>query len=189
MMATYAATLPSFEGAIPEAFYARLVPAAKRPGNWTIATPKSVYEVGPTTDAIQQDEWLQMTRLRIASVLALKDGWNGPGSTAISRLLAFRAERVLEAAMRSVRDPLPPYVVPCADGSLQLEWRTASTRFEFYFEVDGVMSAWAQNRESGYEVEADGAAATDLLRRWSTRLSGRSAQHDQSPLQTALSAA
>lgn len=130
------------------------------------------YIATPSPRATEhQPQWLQLTRHRIGVLLRLKAGWSGPGSTAIDRLLAFRAARTLEAAMKGCRAPVAPFVVPAADGSLQLEWRTEATRFEFYFEVDGSMSAWAQNRESGYEVEAEGLGATELLRKWSSRLS------------------
>jgi len=154
------------------------IPEGRTLGASSQDDPWALYKVKEEAENLQQPEWLRLVRRRIGVVLSLRSGWDGVGSPAIDRLLAFRAERTLESALRGCRDPVAPFVVPSSDGSIQFEWRAESTRFEFYFDAGGGMSAWAQNRESGYEVEADGVDAIELLRRWSSRLR---AKVDKSP--------
>lgn len=84
--------------------------------------------------------------------------------------------------MEGVTSPSAPYIVPCADGSLQLEWHLKSTELELYFEKDGSLSAWVHNRETGNEIDAEGAAARELFFRWAPELSENIAEHPAQPI-------
>lgn len=115
-------------------------------------------------------DWLKTSRQRFGAALALPDGWDGPASYSVSREVAFYAERLTEFALQSVDQPLAPYVVPLPDGGLQVEWHSVTTEIEVYFDNEGNVSAWAHNRQTGFEVEKEGVAAVQLLKRWAQRL-------------------
>lgn len=62
-----------------------------------------------------------------------------------------------------------PAIVPIGDGGVQAEWYSPTERFEIYFEADGEIAAWTENRVTGVEFEAEGTEAVQLLLDWASR--------------------
>ena len=145
----------------------------------TFEWAKRPLEQGPSTlselarKGGQQAEtasWKKIVARRFADVSMLKTGWDGPASIAIAPNAIATAERLLDVAFRAVEFPAAPSVVPCGDGSVQLEWRLNDTRFELEIELDGQVGAWVLDRPSGISAERTGAAAIQLFLSWAQRL-------------------
>lgn len=113
---------------------------------------------------------IRTMRTRFAALRALRDGWDGSASVAPDRAIMARAASILEHALRDRPGVDAPAIVPVADGGLQAEWYTAAHRFEIYFEADGEVAAWSENRGTGVEYEAEGAEAEHMLVQWAARL-------------------
>ncbi len=114
--------------------------------------------------------WQEVAASRLDRLRAYVQGWDGPASLPISHDALARGGRLLALAFENLAHPAPPAAVPCADGSLQLEWWLTDTRFELSIEANGATYAWAQNRLTGEETEAEGKDATNLLFGWARRL-------------------
>ena len=106
---------------------------------------------------------------RFSSIRALARGWDGPGSEPILDEVIERAIRALQYAQGVSPSEVTLEVVPCANGSLQLELHDRAHRFEIHFEVDGATEAWWHNRKASTELEAEGDEALKLLARWAVR--------------------
>jgi hypothetical protein len=117
-----------------------------------------------------EPNWRATASARFGKALALQDGWAGQKSKAVCPRVASIAHRLLELAMKRLDQPIAPFVIPLAAGGLQLEWHTERVQLEVYFESEGTMSAWACDRDSGFEVEAEGREARDLFLRWAVLL-------------------
>ena len=115
-------------------------------------------------------DWLTVASSRLERLRSYGAGWDGPASRAISPYALTRAGHVLTFAFDGVPFPAPPRAVPCADGSLQLEWWLTDTCFEIYVACDGSMTAWAEDRVTGQELEREGSEAINLLLQWARRL-------------------
>ena len=105
-----------------------------------------------------------------AAMRALVDGWDGPASAAPSPALIARAAAMLSFALKDLSFVEAPAIVPVADGGLQAEWYSPTYRFEFYFEPDGDVAAWSENRETRVEMENEGSDALAMLLRWTSNL-------------------
>lgn len=114
--------------------------------------------------------WRQVAAERLNALRSYQPGWDGPKSLPISSNALARGGRLLELAFENLAHPAPPSAVPCADGSLQLEWWLTDTRFELSIAADGFTYAWAENRLTGDQTEAEGKDATNLLFQWARRL-------------------
>ena len=122
------------------------------------------------TEQVRSAAWLEVAANRLDKLRSYKPGWDGPASLSISSEALARAGRLLGLAFENFAHPAPPSAVPCADGSLQLEWWLTDTRFELSIDIDGSTCAWAQNRRTGEEIEAEGTDATNLFFQWARRL-------------------
>jgi hypothetical protein len=123
------------------------------------------------SEAVHDEEpWLGQLRESYQPLRLLRDGWDGPGSKAVSIPLIYRVERALRDSLTSVREPKLPFVVPAPDGGLQIEWHQESLELEVLFSPDGSVSALLEDHAHGLEIEKDGAGALDLLSRWAARL-------------------
>ncbi len=105
-----------------------------------------------------------------AAMRALKDGWDGLGSVAPARELIDRAASILSFALTDLSFVGVPAIVPVADGGLQAEWYSPTYRFELYFEPDGEIAAWSENRQTRVEMEEEGRDAIDMLLHWTSTL-------------------
>ena len=105
-----------------------------------------------------------------AAMRALKDGWDGPGSVAPARELIDHAASILSFALKHLSFVEVPAIVPVADGGLQAEWYSSAYRFELYFDADGEIAAWSENRQTHVEMEEEGRGAIDMLLRWTSSL-------------------
>ena len=117
--------------------------------------------------------WQELFQSRLSSISGLKDGWDGVNSITIDKSVLAKSARLLDVAFSSVDSPVAPAVVPCGDGSLQLEWRLPKTRFEIDIEPNGSIEAWALDRSTGVESMASGLEARSMLIRWAPRLSSQ----------------
>ncbi len=149
--------------------------AVTDPFEWSKRLP--VHGPGTLTDIVRKGgekamspSWKKIVARRLADVSLLRAGWDGPASIAVNPNAIATAERLLDVAFRSVSFPAVPSVVPCGDGSVQLEWRLNDTRFELEIEADGQLGAWALDRPSNISAERTGFAATQLLLSWAQRL-------------------
>lgn len=131
---------------------------------------------------------VQLARKRFGTILQLEPGWDGPSSAAISRTATKVAQRILEPALSSVDDPRAPFVVPCADGSLQMEWHTDEVEIELHVGFAGELTLWTHDRISGAEIELEGPTARAAFIRAVSRLGAKSDQHSSAPISEAISA-
>ncbi len=145
----------------------------------TFEWAKRLPEQGPSTltelarkggAQAESASWKKVAARRLADVSLLAAGWDGGQSIAVHPNAIATAERLLDVAFRSVAFPAVPSVVPCGDGSVQLEWRLNDSRFELEIEADGQLGAWALDRPSNISTERNGFAATQLLLSWAHRL-------------------
>ncbi len=112
-------------------------------------------------------------RLRFAAIRTLQDGWDGAASIAPRHEIITSASHILKHALQDRPAVSVPAIVPVADGGLQVEWYSADHHFEMYFEADGEIAAWLQDRKTGATRDVDGrAAAVQLLIDWAARING-----------------
>jgi hypothetical protein len=135
-----------------------------------IAVPAKPAAPIKDSSIAEPPQWLEAAQKNFAAISRLPAGWDGPRSKRISLAAIYRMDRILRDALDGQRDALPPYIVPAADGSLQMEWHTASFEFEFLLEEGTTPSAWLRNRKTGAELEGEGDKAIDLLFRWAKQI-------------------
>ena len=106
---------------------------------------------------------------QIAFIRSTHDGWAGSGSAAVPNHLLSVALNAVGTAQQLAPHRQLPAILPCSDGSVQIEWHEVDGAFEMYFEIDGTIQAWAVDRETGQEYDVEGAAAFNLMTDWITR--------------------
>jgi hypothetical protein len=126
----------------------------------------SVYKVGSAKLLAKSNHAKSVLRSRFAALRSLEAGWDGPNSIVPDQALVSSAARILDNVMRHTERLEAPYVVPVANGGIQAEWYSPQHRLEVYFDADGEISAWSENRETGVEMEEDDTAAIQLLAEW-----------------------
>lgn len=99
----------------------------------------------------------------------LQPGWDGGASAPISREALGQVQNAINEVKRLSPFERDPAIVPCADGSLQIEWHLEDSSFEMYFETDGSVSAWWHDRLSDDEWDEEGSTAFALLAHWAVR--------------------
>lgn len=107
---------------------------------------------------------------KISAALALPNGWAGPGSVTPSVEIAYRVESLVIGALSGLDDPHLPFIVPMADGGLQVEWHQNGADLEVAFFGSGEVSGVFEDRVAGGEIESDGTEALDLLLRYARRV-------------------
>jgi hypothetical protein len=131
-----------------------LAPASTLNDRWGMPALKAFDPPSP---------WLKELSERFAAVRKLPDGWDGPSSVAVDPTLVGRIDRVLKDALAGVASPKLPFVVPSADGGLQIEWHRRDLDLEVFFSREGQVSALLEDRKGGVELERNGAEALNLL--------------------------
>jgi len=106
---------------------------------------------------------------RLKYIGSLESGWDGHLSAPISKISISNARHVIALVREIAPFEKDPAIVPCADGSLQIEWHLVDSRFEMYFENDGSVGAWWDDRSTGREFEAEGTEAHTLIGHWAVR--------------------
>lgn len=109
-------------------------------------------------------------REKISAALSLGDGWDGPGSLAPRMDIAYRVESLVLSALAGVQNPHLPFIVPMADGGLQVEWHQNGADLEVAFFGSGEISGLFEDRVAGGEIESEGTEALDLLLRYAQRV-------------------
>jgi hypothetical protein len=120
--------------------------------------------------------------------LNLRAGWDGPNSAAISKAAVITAQGILEPVLASTEYQNAPFIVPCSDGSLQLEWHTADTEIELHVDVTGALSLWVHDRLNGAEFETEGPDARAAFVRAVSRLCAKATKLIAAPVQEAICA-
>lgn len=105
-------------------------------------------------------------RSQFAVLSRLNDEWNGASSARPEPSIMAAASAYLEFALAGRRGAPVPRIVPVSDGSIQAEWYSKDYRFEMYFEADGIIAAWSENRQTGVEMDEEGPEAIQLLVDW-----------------------
>jgi hypothetical protein len=96
--------------------------------------------------------------------------WDGPNFARVPESLIMKAKESVHTVLSLNPMEALPGIVPCADGSLQIEWHKADSKFEMYFETDGSIGSWWYDAASGKEFEADDdAEARLMLSNWAVR--------------------
>lgn len=126
------------------------------------AKPSAARPIRPTC--------AQGLKEKISAALALQNGWAGPGSLAPRVEIAYRIESLVLSALSGVDEPHLPFIVPMADGGLQVEWHQNGADLEVAFFGSGEISGLFEDRIAGGEIELDGTEALDLLLRYARRV-------------------
>jgi hypothetical protein len=134
--------------------------------------------------ALHSKAWKRIIARNLAAIASLETGWDGPNSRAISKNLIYRADRLLRDALEGTTTAVAPYIIPRADGALQIEWATQAFELEFAITEDGQKSFWLCNRSSGIELEEWGDAATEQLFRWAGRMAPQVGNGRNVPVET-----
>lgn len=124
----------------------------------------------PTVPDLECDSWQKVAAERLDGLREYNPGWDGPASRAISEDVLARAGKLLTLAFQDIPYPAPPAAVPCADGSVQLEWWLVDSKFELTIKTDGSTEAWGHILSTNEECEAMGKDATNLFLQWARRL-------------------
>jgi hypothetical protein len=131
---------------------------------------------------------LQLARKRFGTALNLGAGWDGPNSVPISKVAVNTAQTILEPVLASAEYQNAPFIVPCSDGSLQLEWHTVDTEIELHVDVDGSLSLWVHDRLTGAEFETEGPSARAAFVRAVSQLCTKVVECAAAPIQEAICA-
>ncbi len=127
-------------------------------------------ENGWSTGHLDQVAWKSAVSAAISDLKTLKGGWDGPGSLSISTSVLFRAESLIQAALKGRPRAAAPYIVPVGDGSVQIEWHERNAEMELAIDSDGDVYLWGRNHAAGHEFEGEGDDALALFSRWAPRL-------------------
>lgn len=119
-------------------------------------------------------DWKSALLANAKSVAALEAGWDGPGSTPISKSVLARAAFYAESALDgAAADFAAPRLVPGGDGGLQIEWHTRRGEIELELDTEGRASIWIRNHLSGAEFDGEGEEALTLFYRWAPWVAAR----------------
>lgn len=140
--------------------------AMASPGNWVVAATPNARNSTCSPGTVTAN--IMVLRERFAALRTLADGWDGPHSIAPNREVVARAAYLLDRIMRPVAHVAAPVIAPVADGGIQAEWHLPGHRLEGYFEPDGTIAAWSENREARVEFEEEGEAAIQMMIDWIT---------------------
>ena len=110
--------------------------------------------------------WLSVLRTSAARLAELEAGWDGFGAQKISRAALPAAVRATESSMPSIADAVPPYLVPIANGGVQIEWHEEHGELEYCLNSDGSRYIWIKNHLTGVEIEGDDEEAVAIFYRW-----------------------
>lgn len=117
-------------------------------------------------DFTRTEPHIALLRAKFSQLRGLRDGWSG-GNSVRPKAEALRAAgRYLDQAFSGHPSAIVPAIVPVPDGGVQAEWYSDAARFEVYFEPSGEILAWAEDRSTGAEREAEGVYAVQMLVDW-----------------------
>jgi hypothetical protein len=122
----------------------------------------SIIEAPPPSAAASTEEadspkvmpfpnWFQPVVDRLLHLLALPDGWDGPGTLRVDPQVVERTFGALFAV--TAENTRPPSIAPGPDGSLQLAWYVPEFDLEIDIPRSGNPSAWLHEHSSGEESE------------------------------------
>lgn len=118
-------------------------------------TPPVMQQFAPTVIEFQQAGagWLDPARQRLNELADLKQGWDEASAPPIASSLINSVWNFLKSDLVS-RLEVQPDVVPTFDGSVLIEWHTATVDLIIETESDGSGSFYYYDNETHNEVEA-----------------------------------
>lgn len=97
----------------------------------------------------------------------LSRGWDGPRSFPIDNSLLNRVTALIRESLASLgSNAHAPFVVPLANGGVQVEWHTVRGELEFELAANGKASIWVRDHGTNHEFETEGAKALNLFLLW-----------------------
>lgn len=133
------------------------------------STMRSAAGGGDSGTRTSTQPWHSDFREKVSALSSLKAGWAGRGSVPVEHHIFYAVENYLGIALAGTANPVLPYLVPTADGGLQIEWHRDSLDLEVLFTSEGQIQALVEDRERGLEIEKEGDAALDILLRYAPR--------------------
>lgn len=116
------------------------------------------------------DQWRTVLDLRFERVRSLPEGWDGPKSLPPTSAALGWARALLDVALPKGQPAQSPFIVPLADGGIQVEWHRLGYDLEMTIGADGSVSTWVRHVPTEMEFEEDGDPALDLLFRYARRI-------------------
>lgn len=110
--------------------------------------------------------WSANLNQSVARLRNLRKGWDGPGSREICKDSLVRAITLVRQALEGLEQAEAPYLVPGGDGSVQVEWHERHGELELTVGVNGSLSIWGRNHNTGAEFEDEDEEALVLFFRW-----------------------
>ncbi|MBO9710587.1 MAG: hypothetical protein J7521_20490 [Caulobacter sp.] len=114
--------------------------------------------------------WKQRLISTVTSLKGLGPNWDGQGALAVKPEVIYRIESILSTALAQVASPVAPFLVPLADGGVQVEWHRSGAALEVAFWASGETTGYFEDRKAGVEIEAEGDEAMHLLLRRARRV-------------------
>lgn len=111
-----------------------------------------------------QSPWLEALRGRLDEVVSLSFGWDGYAGRSVSFTNAAFAANFLNRLF--ISDVPPPFVVPGADGTLQLEWHR--NNFDIEIDILGANDVVANRKNllTGEEEEVELGSNFAIVATW-----------------------
>lgn len=136
------------------------------------ASGRRPFEVDATA-LVEQDERSDLKRrlnAKVNSLRALRDGWDGGRGKAVSEAILAKALAALDCALQPLRSPRAPFIVPLADGGVQIEWHESHAELEISFFANGEVTALFEDLRTGTDQELEGNEALNLFLRRTPRV-------------------
>lgn len=162
----------------PEALTSLEAPAVIRPVN-EIAGYGGSLSYGANSPLPRQelgcDNWKNVLSSYVSGLASLEAGWDGPKSGPVARKVLYEANRIVRVALEGCGLAQAPFLVPGADGSVQIEWHEERYQLQLELGVFGERLFELHDYHTGVTVRAVDDRAVDLFLRWAPRV----ATHDQ----------
>lgn len=104
-------------------------------------------------DSPEMRAWIRAIGKSVNEILALRPGWNGPGSHSVNWKNLEKLLRVLhDLGAYAAPDP---QLVPLSSGGIQAEWHFLEQSIEIGVNADGEIFAFATDEKGDYIVELE----------------------------------
>ena len=148
----------SWTGGLPLCAISDLAYRSNRTSRWwrvnepSPSAPASTYEVD--SGRLMVEMWLHPTLNRLAHLVQLQDGWDGPGTLSVDKAVVEKTlETLALIATIATEKTRVPSMSPGQDGSLQLAWYAREFELEIDIPRTGNPTASLHEHGSGKEWE------------------------------------
>lgn len=118
----------------------------------------------------------EMISERLSRLRSMHDDWDRQGALRPDQRVIDEVSKILRVALDGVEAPAAPFLVPLADGGVQVEWHAPGQSLEVAFYPGGERFGCLEDESLDAEIEAEGSEATDLLVRHARRF-GEAPRH------------